>query len=174
MSPSILSTQNLCKTFGALRATDDVSIDLKQGEIHAIIGPNGAGKSTLIAQICGAMTSDSGQVFLDGADVTTSTVEDRAKRGLARTFQISQLAMEDTVLQNALLGAIGTISSPWRFWRPALKDPDLVDHAMNALGQVGLQQDAMTQTSALSHGQRRQLEVALALSLKPKAFIMKV
>lgn len=172
MTEPVLRTLGLSKSFGALRATDDVSVDLLAGEIHAIIGPNGAGKSTLIAQICGGLVADAGHVEFLGQDVTGETTRARARRGLARTFQISALAMEDTVLQNALLGALGAGGRPWRFWRPALSDPALRARAEEALQRVGLGERAATRTAELSHGQRRQLEVAVALTLGPRAFVM--
>jgi branched-chain amino acid transport system ATP-binding protein len=172
MTEAILATQGISKSFGALKASDDVSIDLMAGEIHAIIGPNGAGKSTLIKQICGGLKPDTGTVKLLGQDVTDLPTELRARAGLGRTFQISALAMEDTVLQNAVLGALGGQGNPWRFFKPVLKDKDLLDTAMEALERVGLQDHAKTRTAELSHGQRRQLEVAVALTLKPKAFVM--
>ncbi|MCC1494859.1 ABC transporter ATP-binding protein [Cognatishimia sp. F0-27] len=172
MTEPVLQTKGLCKAFGALRATDNVSIDLRPGEIHAIIGPNGAGKTTLIAQITGMLAPDSGQVFLDGEDVTRTPPPTRARMGLGRTFQISQLAMGDTVLQNACLGAIGATQRQWRLVRPALRDPELRDRAMAALERVGLSDQARSVTAELSHGQRRQLEVAVALTLAPRAFVM--
>ena len=112
MTEAVLATHGLCKSFGALTATDNVSIDLLPGEIHAVIGPNGAGKSTLIAQICGGLSPDSGRIDFLGRDVTALPTRARARLGLARTFQISALAMEDTVLQNALLGALGAGGRP--------------------------------------------------------------
>ncbi len=172
MAEPVLATHGLSKRFGALVATDDVSIDLYPGEVHALIGPNGAGKSTLIAQICGGLTPDTGRVSLMGQDVTGETTRARAKAGMGRTFQISALAMEDTVLQNALLGVIGAHSTPWRFFKPALSNAALRSKAMEALAQVGLADSAHMRTDTLSHGQRRQLEVAVALTLDPKAFIM--
>ena len=172
MSDPVLSTQGLCKSFGALCATDNVSIDLRAGEIHAVIGPNGAGKSTLIAQICGGLAPDAGSVRLLGRDVTKARPEHRARAGLGRTFQISALAMEDSVLENALLGAMGTQSSAWRFWKPALSYDALRDQAYRALDRVGLGDVRDKRTADLSHGQRRQLEVAVALTLRPKAFVM--
>ncbi|WGW03553.1 ABC transporter ATP-binding protein [Tropicibacter oceani] len=172
MTDAILETRSLFKSFGALKATDDVSITLRPGEIHAIIGPNGAGKSTLIGQISGALTPDNGQVLLNGQDVTHAAPPQRARAGLGRTFQISQLAMEDTVLQNALLGALGASGRPWRFLRPALGDPALRAAATSALERVGLQDHLATRTAELSHGQRRLLEVAVALTLRPRAFVM--
>ena len=172
MTEAVLETRGLTKRFGALTASEDISISLLPGEIHAIIGPNGAGKSTLIAQICGGLTPDAGSVHLMGQDVTGQPMRLRARAGLGRTFQISALAMEDTVLQNAVLGAIGAVGSPWRLSRAALSDRGLRAHAEEALERVGLLPFAAVRTAELSHGQRRQLEVAVALTLKPKAFVM--
>ncbi len=172
MTESILQTRNLTKSFGALKASDGVSIDLRAGEIHAIIGPNGAGKTTLIAQVCGGLRPDSGSVHLLGRDVTALSTRERARVGMGRTFQISALAMEDTVLQNALLGAIGAMGTPWQFFRSALKQQDARARAEAALVRVGLADHAATRTAELSHGQRRQLEVAVALTLEPRVFVM--
>jgi branched-chain amino acid transport system ATP-binding protein len=172
MSDPVLATHGLTKSFGALTATDDVSIDLRSGEIHAIIGPNGAGKSTLIKQICGGLAPDSGQVALLGKDISTLSTQARARAGLGRTFQISELAMEDSVLENVVLGAMGATGNAWRFWRAALQTDALVERAKTALERVGLADLAEVRCANLSHGQRRQLEVAVALTLAPRAFIM--
>lgn len=172
MTDPVLAVRGLCKSFGALRATDDVGLTLFPGEIHAVIGPNGAGKSTLIAQICGTLAPDAGQVVFLGHDITRLPARARARAGLARTFQISALAMEDTVLQNATLGALGARGGAFGMLRPALSRPDLRAAAMAALARVGLADHAAARTAELSHGQRRQLEVAVALTLDPKAFIM--
>ena len=172
MSEPILETHNLQKSFGALVATSDVSIDLRPGEVHAIIGPNGAGKSTLIQQICGTLAPNSGRVSLRGADISNQSPEARAQAGLGRTFQISELAMEDSVLENAVLGAIGVDARPWRFLRGALKTSALLERANAALERVGLADHRDKRCADLSHGQRRQLEVAVTLTLSPHAFIM--
>ena len=172
MTDAVLATHGLAKRFGALTATDDVSLDLRTGEIHAVIGPNGAGKSTLLAQICGGLVPDAGRVELLGRDVTRLPMRARARAGLARTFQVSSLAMEDSALQNALLGALGASGSLWRLLRPALADRELRDRAEAALERAGLADHARTRTAELSHGQRRQLEVAVALTLAPRAFVM--
>jgi branched-chain amino acid transport system ATP-binding protein len=172
MSDAVLATHGLQKAFGALKATDDITIDLRQGEIHAVIGPNGAGKSTLIGQISGSLTPDAGRVEIMGQDVTALGTAARARAGLGRTFQISALAMEDTAFENVLLGAIGHSARPWRLWQPVTRDQDLADRAMDALARVGLSDAKDTRCADLSHGQRRQLEVAVALTLSPKAFVM--
>jgi branched-chain amino acid transport system ATP-binding protein len=172
MTEPVLQTRGISKSFGALKASSDVSLDLRPGEIHALIGPNGAGKSTLIKQIAGNMQPDSGSVHFLGQDVTALDTVARARLGLGRTFQISALAMEFTVLQNAVLGALGARGDVLRFVRPVMQDRALVERAREALERVGLQDQAAVRTAELSHGQRRQLEVAVALTLRPRAFLM--
>ena len=172
MAEPVLSISNISKSFGALKASDDITLDLRPGEIHALIGPNGAGKSTLIAQIAGGLAPDAGSIRFLGEDITHLDTVARAKRGLGRTFQVSALAMEYTALQNAVLGALGASGGVFRFFGRALGDKALRDVAEQALARVGLTDQAGVITSELSHGQRRQLEVAVALTLKPKAFLM--
>ncbi|MEQ6202437.1 ABC transporter ATP-binding protein [Sulfitobacter sp. HNIBRBA2951] len=173
MTEAVLQTRGICKSFGALQASRDITLDLRRGEIHALIGPNGAGKSTLIQQIAGSLAPDAGRIMLAGEDVTTLDTPARARRGLARTFQISQLAMEDTVLQNALLGALGASKvGGLGLWRAALAQQDARATAQAALERVGLAAKSATRAAELSHGERRQLEVAVALTLSPKAFVM--
>lgn len=172
MAEPVLEVRGVTKRFGALVASDSVSLDVREGEIHAVIGPNGAGKSTLIAQICGSLAPDAGEVRLMGEDVTTLPVRARARRGIARTFQISALAMEDTVLENAVLGAVGATSHPWRMMGRALRDRAVIARAQDALHRVGLSDLAWHPTGKISHGQRRQLEVAVALTLAPRIFVM--
>ena len=172
MPEAVLSTKGLTKYFGAVIASEDISLELKLGEIHAIIGPNGAGKSTLISQICGNMRPDAGSVFFRGVDVTRKSVRFRARAGLARSFQISALAMEDTVLENATLGALGASGQPWQFLNPVMGNTYLIETALDALQSVGLTCVKHKKAFELSHGQRRQLEIAIALTLKPKAFLM--
>ena len=168
----ILDIRGISKSFGALKASDDISLTLKPGEIHALIGPNGAGKSTLINQIAGALKPDSGSVHFAGQNITTLAAPARARLGLGRTFQISQLAPEMTVLQNAVFGALGADGHVSRFWRPVMKDKALLKVARSALERVGLNHRAAERVSEISHGERRQLEVAVALTQKPKAFLM--
>ncbi|NNE53419.1 MAG: ABC transporter ATP-binding protein [Sulfitobacter sp.] len=172
MPDSVLHVEDIHKSFGALKASDGISLDLYPGEIHALIGPNGAGKSTLIKQIAGGLKPDAGRVRFLGRDVTGLTTAQRAHAGLGRTFQISALAMQFTVLQNVVLGAVGQSGLVFRFFRNAMKDEALVSRAREALRRVGLAELENSITAELSHGQRRQLEVAVALTLSPKAFLM--
>ena len=172
MTDAILDVRGISKSFGALKASNNITLDLKPGEIHALIGPNGAGKSTLIKQVAGGLTPDSGSVHFDGKDVTHLSTAARARAGMGRTFQISSLAMEFTVLQNVVLGALGQRGDIFRFFKPVMKDKQLLERAQAALEQVGLEDFHAFRTSELSHGQRRQLEVAVALTLEPKAFLM--
>ncbi|MBW4710156.1 ABC transporter ATP-binding protein [Roseobacter sp. YSTF-M11] len=172
MTDALLQIKGLNKAFGALVATDDVSLTLEPGEIHALIGPNGAGKSTLIKQIAGGLKPDAGEIRFNGQDITALSTVARARAGLGRTFQISSLAMEYTVLQNAVLGALGHRGTVWRFFAPVMKNADLRAAALTALERVGLADQAGKRTADLSHGQRRLLEVAVALTLHPKVFLM--
>ncbi|GAB4382058.1 ABC transporter ATP-binding protein [Albidovulum sp.] len=172
MADPVLDIRGVSKSFGALKASDDVSLDLREGEIHALIGPNGAGKSTLIRQIAGALRPDRGRILFDGRDVTALPTAARARLGMARTFQISALAMDYTVLQNAVLGALGRRGDVFRFFRRVMLDRDLVARAEVALESVGLAEFRHLRASELSHGQRRQLEVAVALTLAPRVFLM--
>lgn len=172
MTERLLDIRNISKNFGALTASNNVSLDLKAGEIHALIGPNGAGKSTLIKQIDGSLAPDSGSVWFEGRDITSLDTVARARAGLARTFQISSLAMDMTVLQNVVLGALGRRGNVFRFFRNVMKDDELLEIGHHALQQVGLDEFASFRTAELSHGQRRQLEVAVALTRAPKVFLM--
>ena len=172
MTKVLLQTKALTKTFGVLKASDAVDLDLREGEIHALIGPNGAGKSTLIKLIMGGYAPTSGTIHFDGQDITQLPTPKRAALGLGRTFQVSSLAMEHTVLQNAVLGALGQTGRVMRFFKPVMQDAALLSAAKDALSQVGLLDAAATRVGELSHGQRRLLEVAIALTLRPKAFLM--
>ncbi|WP_226781742.1 ABC transporter ATP-binding protein [Oceaniglobus trochenteri] len=171
MSDPVLNVVGISKRFGALEASRDVTLDLRAGEIHALIGPNGAGKSTLIQQIAGWLTPDAGQIMLNGDDITGLSAAQRARAGLGRTFQVSALAMQDTVLQNALLGALGA-AGRLSLWGSAMARGEIRTRAEAALDRVGLGGAADMRVADLSHGQRRQLEVAIALTLRPRAFVM--
>jgi len=168
----VLEITDLVKTFGALRASDGVTFDLRPGEIHALIGPNGAGKSTLIHQICGTQKQDSGTIRFAGQNIDRLGVAERARLGLGRTFQISSLAPEFSALRNVMLAVQAKAGSSFRFFRPVMRDGGLIDQAMAMLERVGLAGRANVPAAELSHGERRQLEIAIALALGSKAFLL--
>lgn len=172
MTEDVLVLQSLHKSFGAFIATRDVSLSLKRGEIHALIGPNGAGKSTLIGQITGWLTPDAGRVSLNGEDLTALPVHQRARKGLGRSFQISCLADGFSAKRNVMLSVQAKLESSFRFWRAVDTDPRLIEAAEQALERVGLLARAEEKVSALSHGERRQLEMACALALEPQCFLL--
>ncbi len=172
MAEPVLAVSGLVKSFGALRATDTVDLDLRPGEIHALIGPNGAGKSTLINQIAGALRPDAGTIRFAGEDITQLGVAERARRGLGRTFQVSSLAPEFSALRNVMLAVQAVSGSSFRFFRPVMSDARLTEPAMAALERVGLAERARIPAAELSHGERRQLEIAIALALGSKAFLL--
>ncbi len=172
MMDALLTTRSLSKRFGALLVTDAVSISIEQGELHAIIGPNGAGKTTLINQLSGELSSDSGTVRFDGADVTALGIEGRARCGLVRSYQITSIFEEFTVLENATLSALGAKQHAMRFWRPMLADAAAVGVARQALGDTGLSERADLLAGELAYGERRQLELAMSLSAGPKFMLL--
>ncbi len=172
MAETVLEIRNLNKSFGALKATDDVSLDLMPGEIHALIGPNGAGKTTLIHQIAGSLKPGSGTINFLGRDIGALGVSERTRLGLGRTFQISSLAPEFSALRNVMLAVQARQGSSFRFFRPVMRDATLTEPAMAALERVGLGDRARISAAELSHGERRQLEIAIALALGSKAFLL--
>jgi branched-chain amino acid transport system ATP-binding protein len=172
MREPILEVRNLCKSFGGLVVTDEVSLDLRQGEIHALIGPNGAGKSTLINQISGELPPDRGDVVLRGESLRGCPTHERVRRGVARSFQVSSVLGEFTVLENARLAALGRRLPTLAWWQPASADQKATDEALEALRKVGLEQRADVMVSALSYGERRHLELAMALALRPAALLL--
>lgn len=169
---AILQLSGLRKSFGALRATDGVSLDLRPGEIHALIGPNGAGKSTLIHQIAGTLRPDEGEIRFAGEAITSLGAAQRARKGLGRTFQVSSLAPEFSALRNVMLAVQAVQGSSFRFFQPVMRDRSLTEPAMAALERVGLADRAGIPAAELSHGERRQLEIAIALALGSKAFLL--
>ncbi|WP_169543659.1 ABC transporter ATP-binding protein [Sneathiella aquimaris] len=168
----VLSIKHLYKSFGALKATDDVTLELYPGEIHALIGPNGAGKSTLIKQISGDYQSDNGSIHFFGQDMAGMGVAERAKAGLGRTFQVSSLALEFSALRNVMLAVQSKAGSSFRFFKSVMNDKRLLDQARAMLAKVGLEDRADIPAAELSHGERRQLEIAIALALDPKVFLL--
>ncbi len=172
MADPVLSLSGLSRSFGALKATDSASLDLMPGEIHALIGPNGAGKSTLINLITGELKPDAGTIRFLGRDISALDVAARARSGLARTFQISSVVADFTVLQNVMLAAQGADGGTFRFFRAALSDATLTGSAHKHIAAAGLIDRAEVPAAKLSHGERRKLEVAMALALQPRAFLL--
>jgi len=172
MADTVLELRGLVKAFGAVKATDGVSLDLRSGEIHALIGPNGAGKSTLINLISGRIRPDAGTVSFLDRDISTLGVAARARMGLARSFQISSLAQEFSALRNVMLAIQARQGSSYSFFKPVMTDTSLVEPAMAVLQRVGLTDRATIPAAELSHGERRLLEIAIAIALNAKAFLL--
>lgn len=172
MPEAVLRVAGLEKAFGALRATNGVTLELRPGEIHALIGPNGAGKSTLIRLIAGEIRPDAGSVVFDGRPVDRLDAAARARIGLARTFQVSQVAPEISALRNVVLAVAAREGGIFRRVRPVSRDAALIEAATGFLDEAGLAGRGGIRAAELSHGERRQLELAVALAMRPKAFLM--
>ena len=172
MSDPMLSIQKLIKHFGGLRATDNLTLDILEGETHAIIGPNGAGKTTLIGLITGELIPDSGSIRFKGIDITRLTVPKRSHLGLARSFQITNIFLEFTTLENVALSVQAHAGHSFRFWRDARRDRSLLDPAEAVLDRVGLAGRANVTAAYLSHGEHRQLEIAMALATRPSMLLL--
>lgn len=172
MAEALLELSGLSKSFGGLRATDNVDLTVLPGEIHALIGPNGAGKSTLIHQIAGSLRPDQGTIALFGNDALDLGVPARARLGLGRTFQVSSLAMEFSALRNVMIALQGRSRHTYRFFRSVTSEKALVLEAETHLAQVGLTGRETVPASDLSHGERRKLELAVALALNPRLLLL--
>ena len=171
MTP-VLRLENLYKSYGALCVTDGVSLEVFPGECHALIGPNGAGKTTLIHQISGSLASDSGRLIFDGSDITKLSLPQRSAAGLGRTFQITTLIPQFSVLENVAISAQAKSGSSFHFLRPAARERDLNAQAMAALEQFDLAACAERAAGELSHGEQRQLELAMATVSAPKVLLL--
>ena len=167
-----LEVSGLVKRFGGLLATDHVDLSLARGEIHAVIGPNGAGKTTLIHQLSGEILPDAGRIVFDGQDLTREPPYKRAMAGLGRSFQITSVFNDFTVLQNAALAVQAHAGHSFRFWRPASGERQLTEPALAALRRVGLAERAHTPVAVLAHGERRQLEIAMVLATGAKCLLL--
>ncbi len=168
----VLETRKLVKRFGGLLATDGVSLTLLPGEIHALIGPNGAGKTTLIGQITGELRPDAGQVLIGGRDVTRLSVAQRARAGLGRSYQITQFCPHFTALENVAMAVLARSGSSFGCWRPLHSERRLIEQAHAALASVGIGAQGEVIAAAMSHGEHRQLELAMALALEPKMLLL--
>jgi branched-chain amino acid transport system ATP-binding protein len=169
---SLLEVTGLVKRFGGLAATDGVDLTVEAGEVHAVIGPNGAGKTTLINQLTGEIASDAGSIRFDGREIAHEPVYRRALRGLGRSYQITSVFPEFSVLANVTLAVQAHAGHSFRFWRPLVAETGLADRAREALAEVGLATKADAIVASLAHGERRQLEVAMTLASRPKLLLL--
>ena len=172
MAEALLRVEKLVRRFGGILATDNVSLDVARGELHAIIGPNGAGKTTLISQLTGQLLPDAGTIELAGTDITYVPAYRRSALGLARSFQITSLLLDFTALDNVALAAQAHDGHSFRFWGNARKESNLRRIARAALDRVGLAARADTVVSRLSHGEQRELELAVALATSPQVLLL--
>jgi branched-chain amino acid transport system ATP-binding protein len=172
MTELLLEVQGLRKTFGALRATDHVDFDVRAGETHAVIGPNGAGKTTFIKQLSGELRPDSGRIRFSGEDITGLPVPRRSRKGLARSFQITSIYRDFSALENVALAVQAHAGHSFRFWRRAREDRSLTEPAVAILEKIGLGERKHVRAANLSHGEQRQLEIAMALATRPRLLLL--
>ena len=171
MKNKILNIKNLSKSYGAFKVTDEIAIDLNFNEIHALIGPNGAGKSTLIKQIVGSVKHDIGSIILDQEDITDLTDIERAKIGISRTFQVSSIIPKFTALENIILSLLNKSNNTFQLFKSLKENRELHSKAKKILRDIDLDSRSDEIASELSHGDRRKLEVGLALAMEPKVFL---
>jgi branched-chain amino acid transport system ATP-binding protein len=172
VADALLQIDGLSKRFGGVIASDEITLTLPAGELHAIIGPNGAGKTTLIGELTGEIRPDSGRIRFDGVDITALPVWRRSMLGLARSFQITSLFLDFTALDNVALAVQAHSGHSFRFWRKARGNPELRDPARAALERVGLAGRADVLVANLSHGEHRQVEIAMALATRPRLLLL--
>ncbi len=172
MADPLLSVRALAKRFGGVLATDEVSLDLVQGELHALIGPNGAGKTTLLAQLAGTLAPDSGSIVFEGREIGSLAQHRRVAAGIARSYQITSLFARLSVRDNLALAAQARSGSSFVFWRPRSAEAALLEEAGAAAASVGLAGREDVRADALSHGEQRALEVGLALATRPRLLLL--
>ena len=172
MAEPLLSVRGLHKRFGGVVATEAVTLDVLRGEVHALIGPNGAGKTTLVAQLSGSLAPDAGSIFFDGADITAMPQHRRVRAGLARSYQITSIFRNLSVLENLALVAQARSGSSLGFWRPVAGETALEDEARRIAAAVGLGERTATIAGSLAHGEQRCLEVGLALATNAKLLLL--
>ena len=172
MSEILLRAEGITKRYGGILACDNVGIELRAGETHAVIGPNGAGKTTLLAQLAGEIAPDAGRIHLGARDVTDLRAPERAALGLGRSFQITSVFRAFTALQNVALAVQAHDGHSFRFWRKARTDPALIEPARAMLDRLGLGDRAAVPAALLSHGEQRQLELAMAMAAKPRVLLL--
>jgi branched-chain amino acid transport system ATP-binding protein len=167
-----LAIRELRKSFGGLPAADGVTLEVGEGERHLIIGPNGAGKTTLFNLISGDLRADSGSVRLFGEEVGRLRPDERARRGMARTYQILTLFPRETLAHNIVLSLLGMSRSRWRMLAPLWRMKELHERAHNVLARVGLAPLADRAVSEVSYGEKRRLEIAMALAQEPRLLLL--
>ena len=172
MTDALLDIAGLSKRFGGVVASDEITLSVPAGELHAVIGPNGAGKTTLIGELTGEIAPDMGHIRFGGRDVTALPAWRRSQLGLARTFQITSLFPDFTALDNVALAVQAHAGHSFRFWRDARQEAGLRDPAVAALARVGLADRAGVLVANLSHGEHRQLEIAMALATRPRMLLL--
>jgi branched-chain amino acid transport system ATP-binding protein len=172
VAQALIEVDGLTKRFGGVLASDNIVLDVKPHELHAVIGPNGAGKTTLIGQLAGEITPDAGHIRFDGVDITTLPTHRRSILGLARSFQITSLFLDFTALDNAALAVQAHAGHSFHFWRGARNERELREPARAALDRVGLGSRADVIVANMSHGEHRQLEIAMALANKPRLLLL--
>ncbi|MEM7194173.1 MAG: ABC transporter ATP-binding protein [Pseudomonadota bacterium] len=172
MTNPLLSVKNLSKSFGAVQAVENVDLDLSPNSIHAIIGPNGAGKTTLLSTLSGELLADKGSIVFQDTEISRLGFARRAQLGLARSFQITSVILPMSLLENVALAVQSVLGHSYRFWSAAMEDSTIKVSAMEALTLVGLDSRANLPASAVSHGEQRQLELAMALAMKPKCLLL--
>jgi branched-chain amino acid transport system ATP-binding protein len=168
----MLRLEAIRKRFGGVVATDGVSLEVAQGEVHALIGPNGAGKTTLIAQICGSLRPDSGEVFFENRKITRDPQHKRVAAGLARSYQITSIFRRFSLLDNLALAVQARSGSSFSFWQPVEKETALFDQARSIAVEIGLSNKVNSTAGNLSHGEQRALEVGLALATQPRLVLL--
>ena len=168
----MLQLSEVTKRFGGVVATDGVTLDVAQGEVHALIGPNGAGKTTLVGQISGSLATDSGKIVLEKADITAWREHQRVKLGLARSYQITSIFRRFSVLDNLALAVQARSGSSFHFWHPVVKETALFDEARTLAEQINLGTRIEGLAGNLAHGEQRALEVGLALATNPKLVLL--
>ena len=172
MAERLLEVRRLFKHFGGVVATDRLDLAVAAGGVHALIGPNGAGKTTLIAQICGEIEPDAGQVLFGGRDITALPAHERVALGLARSFQITRVFRNLTVRDNIALAVQARSGSSMRFWRPVAAERALGAAADAVLAGLGMAALAALTAGSLPHADQRRLEVALALASQPRLLLL--
>lgn len=172
MTDAVLQVNNLSKHFGGLAAVDGVSLEVRTGELHAVIGPNGAGKSTLINLLSGELSASAGQIIFHGRDIGALAPERRSRLGIGRSFQKTSIFPSFTALENCRLAAQSRAPRPWHWLRGALSYPAITSNAQNALTAVELSERADDVALTLSHGEQRQLEIAMCLATEPQLLLL--